>query len=152
MGDATLRYEATNPAFEQAVKERILSMPAARFFGFRFGAVEPGFTEIVQSYREELSHRKGFFQGGVIGVVAAFAAGAAAGSLLPPSWESGSVDYTAKVVAPGRGEELVARGRVVKPGRTLTGVGVEVHAVGAGQETLCATALITFRNLSPSTI
>jgi len=37
MGEATPRYEATNPAFEQAVKERILGTLASRFFGFRFG-------------------------------------------------------------------------------------------------------------------
>ena len=152
MGDATPRYEASNPAFEQAVKERTLSMPAARFFGFRFGAMEPGFAEIFQPYREELSHREGSFQGGIIGAVADFAAGAAAGSLLPPGWENATVDYTVKIVAPGRGEELVAQGRMVKPGRTLTVVGVEVHAAGAGQETLCAPALVTFCNLSPSTI
>jgi acyl-coenzyme A thioesterase PaaI-like protein len=43
----------------------------------------------------------------------------------------------------------MARGRVVKPGRTLTVVGVEVHAAEAERETLCATALVTFRNLAP---
>jgi len=152
MSEVTPRYEAPNPAFERTVKERILGMPAARFFGFRFGAVEPGFAEIVQPYREELSHREGYFQGGVIGALADFAAGASAGSLLPPGWENATADYTVKIVAPGVGEELVARGRVVKPGRTLTVVSVEVHAAGAGRETLCATALVTFRNLSPSII
>ena len=124
-------------------------MPAARFFGFRFEVVEPGFAEIVLPYREELSHREGFFQGGVIGAVADFAAGAAAGSLLLPGWENATIDYTVKIVAPGVGEGLVARGRVVKPGRTLTVASVEVHAVGAGRETLCATALVTFRNVPP---
>ena len=47
---------------------------------------------------------------------------------------------------------MVERGRVVKPGRTLTVVSVEVHAAGAGRETLCAPALVTFRNLPPSII
>ena len=151
MSEATPQYGAPNPAFGRTVEERILGMPAAGFFGCRFGAVEPGFAEIVQPYRSELSHREGFFQG-VIGALADFAAGASAGSLLPPGWENATADYTVKIVAPGVGEELVERGRVVKPGRTLTVVSVEVHAAGAGRETLCAPALVTFRNLPPSII
>ena len=47
---------------------------------------------------------------------------------------------------------MVARGRVVKPGRTLTVVSVEVHAAGAERETPLAPALVTFRNLSASII
>ena len=152
MSKATPQYGAPNPAFERTDEERVLGVLAAGFFGFRFGAVEPGFAEIVQPYREELSHREGFFQGGVIGAPADFAAGASAGSLLPPGWENATADYTVKIVAPGVGEELVARGRVVKPGCTLTVVSVEVHAAGAGRETLCAPALVTFRNLPPSII
>lgn len=65
-----VEYEAPNPDFERAVKERISSMPVARFYGFRFGALRPGEAEIVQPYRDELSHSEGFFQGGVIGAVA----------------------------------------------------------------------------------
>ena len=145
-----IEYEAPDPDFERVVKERISSMPVSRFYGFRFGTLAPGEAEIVQPYREELSHQEGFFQGGVIGAVADFAAGAAAGTLLPAGWANATADYTVKIVAPAGGESLVARGRVVKPGRTLTVVGVEVHAVAeAERETLCATALVTFRNLAP---
>jgi len=149
MSEEEPRYETPNPAFEQTVKERILGMPAARLFGFRFGDLEPGFAELVLPYREELSHREGFFQGGIIGAVADFAAGAAAGSLLPEGWQNATVDYTVKIVAPGGGEELVARGMVIKPGRTLTVVATEVYASKEGRKTLCATALVTFRNFAP---
>lgn len=100
MIEATPQYGAPNPAFERTVEERILGMPAAGFFGFRVGAVEPGFAEIVQPYREELSHREGFFQGGVIGALADFAAGASAGSLLPPGWENATADYTPSSSSP----------------------------------------------------
>ena len=58
MSEATPQYGAPNPAFERTVEERILGVPAAGFFGFRFGAVEPGFAEIVLPYREELSPRE----------------------------------------------------------------------------------------------
>ena len=41
----------------------------------------------------------------------------------------------------------VARGRVVHAGRTTTVAAAEVYTVEDGTETLCATALITMRNL-----
>lgn len=63
MSDATPRYEAPNSFFEQAVKERILGRPGARFFGFRFGALKAGCAEIAQPHRKKLSHREGFSRG-----------------------------------------------------------------------------------------
>ena len=42
MNETTPRCEAQYPTFEQTVKERILGMPAAQVFGFRF--VEGGST------------------------------------------------------------------------------------------------------------
>ena len=145
-----IEYEAPDPDFERVVKERISSMPVSRFYGFRFGTLAPGEAEIVQPYREELSHQEGFFQGGVIGAVADFAAGAAAGTLLPAGWANATADYTVKIVAPDERASLEARGRIVKHGRTHTVVGVEVQAVAEDEhETLYATALVTFRNLAP---
>lgn len=149
MSETPPSYEAPNPDFERTVKERILGMPVARFFGFRFDKVEPGFAELVQPYREELSHREGFFQGGVVGAIADFAAGAAAGSLLAEGWLNATVDYTVKIVAPGAGDALVARGSVIMPGRTLTVAATYVYASKDGRETLCATALVSFRNFPP---
>ena len=42
----------------------------------------------------------------------------------------------------------IARGRVVKPGALITVAAADVHTVDAdGGETLCATALVTLRNV-----
>jgi hypothetical protein len=132
MSEATPLYEARNPTFEQTVKERILAMPAARFFGFRFGALKPGFAEIFQPYREELSHREGFFQREIIGAVADFAAGAVAGSLLPEGWENATVDYTVKIVAPGRGVGGAGQGGQARAYADCRGCGGARRRGGAG--------------------
>jgi acyl-coenzyme A thioesterase PaaI-like protein len=47
------------------------------------------------------------------------------------------------LVAPGDGERLISRARVIKPGRTLTICRPEVFVVKKGVRTLCATALMT---------
>jgi acyl-coenzyme A thioesterase PaaI-like protein len=52
------------------------------------------------------------------------------------------------LLAPGRGEEVVARARVVRAGRTLTVCQVEVFALRDGGESLCATMQQTVMRLA----
>ncbi len=66
---------------------------------------------------------------------------------LPPGSAAATVDYTAKFLTEARGDHLIARARVLRPGNTLTVAAVDIFVVGDGTETLCATALVTMRNL-----
>ncbi|WP_245718324.1 PaaI family thioesterase [Nocardia miyunensis] len=140
-------WEATNPDFARTVREAVLSMPAARHLGFGFGAITPGHVEIVQPHRPELTQHNGFLQGGVLGSLADFAAGSAAGTLLQPGWVNMTIDYTVKILAPAKGATVLARGRVVNPGALLTVAAADVFSVDPGGEILCATALVTMRNV-----
>ncbi|OLT20849.1 aromatic catabolism protein [Actinomadura sp. CNU-125] len=139
--------EAPNPDFEKLVKEAVLSMPAAQHLGFGFDRIAPGEVDLVQPHRRELTQHNGYFQGGVLGSLADFAAGSAAGTLLPAGWINMTIDYTVKILAPAKGDRLLARGRVVHPGRVLSIAGAEVYALGGDRETHCATALVTMRNV-----
>ena len=56
------------------------------------------------------------------------------------------MDYTIKLIAPAAGDKLVARGRLLRPRRTLSVSAADVYAVRDGNETMCATALATIRN------
>ncbi len=138
------------PDFEKLVKATVLSMPAAKHLGFDFGRVEPGEVEIVQPYREELTEHNGFFQAGVVGALADFAGASAGMTLLAPGWVSMTVDYTVKLVAPAKGEKIVAHGRVIKPSQVMTVAAADVYAVNGSDEKLCATAFVTMRNIKLS--
>ena len=142
-------WEAANPGFEQNVRNAVLTMPAARHLGFAFGRIAPGEAELIQPVTKELTQHDGFAQAGVLGSLADFAAGSAAGTLLPPGWSNMTIDYTVKFLAPANGEEIVARGRVVKPGNLITIAAADIYAVAglAKTETLCAVALVTLRNV-----
>ncbi|MFE1592452.1 PaaI family thioesterase [Nocardia sp. NPDC058705] len=142
--------QAPNPDFAVVVPAAVLSMPAAAHLGFHFGSVEAGAVEIVQPYRTELTQHDGYFQGGVLGSLADFAAGSAAGTLLPIGWVNMTVDYTVKILAPAEGPTVIARGRVIKAGALLTIAAAEVFSVADSGETLCATALVTMRNVRPT--
>ncbi|AHH17986.1 thioesterase superfamily protein [Nocardia nova SH22a] len=141
---------APNPDFAALVEAAVTTMPAARHLGFAFGALTPGTAEIVQPYRPELTEHNGFFQGGVLGMLADFAGGSAAGTLLPPGWVNMTIDYTVKIVAPAKGERVIARGRVVKASTTITVAAADVYAATGDSERLCATALVTMRNIDLS--
>ena len=54
-----------------------------------------------------------------------------------------TVEYKLNLMAPAQGEAFVARGRVVRPGRTLIIAQADVAAVRAGHERHCATLLQT---------
>lgn len=135
-----------NPDFARHVRDTVLAMPAAQLFGFDFSRIEPGLTELTLPYREALSFRPGYFQGAVIGSLADFAGASAAGTLLAPGWFVSTIDYDVRIVAPAQGECLIARGRVVKPGATLSFTQADVFVLRDGRETLCGMAFVTTRN------
>lgn len=137
---------AANPDFARHVRETVLAMPAAQLFGFDFSRIEPGLTELSLPYREALSFRPGYFQGAIIGSLADFAGASAAGTLLAPGWFVSTIDYDVRIIAPAQGERLIARGRVVKPGATLSFAQADVFVVRDGREVQCAMAFVTTRN------
>jgi uncharacterized protein (TIGR00369 family) len=118
--------------------------------GFEVTDVAPGRFEITQPFRVELSFREGVFQAGPIGTLADMAAACAGATMLPEGWAFSTVDYTLKLLAPAVGDKLVARGRLLSLGRTLSVAAADVFAVRDAEETLCATALATTRNFAPN--
>jgi uncharacterized protein (TIGR00369 family) len=144
---ATALRAPANPDFEAAVKAAVLSMPAVRHLGCDVGRLAAGEAEIIQPYRAELTEHTGHIQGGVLGTLADFAGGSAAGTLLPPGWVNMTIDFTIKIFAPAKGDVIITRGRVVNAGTTITTAAADVYTRTGAQETLCATALVTMRNI-----
>ncbi len=106
--------------------------------GAHLAVVEPGYTEIHLPYRQEITQQHGFIHGGVVGMIADSAAGYAANTLTPADSSVLTVEYKLNLIAPADGERLVARGEVIRSGRTLIITKAEVFAIKAEQWTLCA--------------
>lgn len=122
------------------VRDSFARQKAMSLIGASLSAIEPGVSEISLPYRADLTQQKGFVHGGIIGMIADSAAGYAAYSLMPPSASLVTVEYKMNILAPARGA-LVARGKVIKSGRTLTVARAEVYAedgthVASMQQTL----------------
>jgi uncharacterized protein (TIGR00369 family) len=71
-------------------------------------------------------------------MIADSAGGYAAFTLMPADASVLTVEYKINMLAPARGERLIARGQVLKPGRTLSIVRADVHAIDGARETLVA--------------
>ncbi|MFL6648336.1 MAG: PaaI family thioesterase [Sulfurifustaceae bacterium] len=144
-----MAFVPANPNFARDVERTVQSLPAARLLGFRFAHLGPGEADLELPFRDELSAHC-VFQGGIIGALADFAGGSAAGTLLAPGSYSVTADYTIKLLAPALGEYLLAQGRVLHAGNAMTVARAEVYTLRAESRSLCATALVTMRNFSSS--
>ena len=82
--------------------------------------VAPGEVEIEVPFRKDLTQQQGFFHAGVTTTAVDSACGYAALSLMQPGSEVVSVNFNVSLLAPAVGGDLVARGRVVRSGRTIT--------------------------------
>jgi uncharacterized protein (TIGR00369 family) len=109
------------------VRDSFARQKAMSLIGASLTAIEAGASEIRLPYRADLTQQKGFVHGGIIGMIADSAAGYAAYSLMPQSASLVTVEYKMNILAPARGS-LVARGKVIKSGRTLTVARAEVYA------------------------
>ena len=106
--------------------------------GATLDSVSPGMVEITVSPNPAILQQHGFVHGGVVSAIADSAAGYAALSLMPTDTGVLTTEFKINFLAPAAGEHILARGRVIKAGRTLTLAQAEVFAKSGGQEKLIA--------------
>ena len=129
-----------DPAFEPRCRDSFSRQKAMALIGASLTVVEPGYVEVRLPFRDDLTQQKGYVHGGILGMIADTACGYSAFSLMPAGCSLVTVEYKINILSPARGS-LVAKGEVVKPGRTLTVARAEVYAedgkhVASMQQTL----------------
>jgi uncharacterized protein (TIGR00369 family) len=140
-------FEAPDPAFAARVRASFERQRIMALIGAELSRIEPGLCEITLPFKDELCQQHGFFHGGVVGTIADSAGGYAGFSLMPKDASVLTVEYKLNLVAPADGDRLTARGRVIKPGRTLVISRADVTVHKNGRETLCATLLQTLMTM-----
>ena len=99
---------------------------------------EEGRAEIEIPHWDGVLQQHGYVHGGVVGMIADSAAGYAAMTVVPEGTSVLTVEYKINMVAPANGDKIVAKGSVLRAGRTLLLTKADVYAVKDGTETLCA--------------
>jgi len=116
-----------DPDFAARIRASFARQKAMALIGASLTRVAPGSVEIALPFRDDLTQQKGFIHGGIIGMIADTACGYAAFSLMPAECSLVTVEYKLNILSPAT-SSLVARGEVVKAGRTLTIARGEVYA------------------------
>jgi uncharacterized protein (TIGR00369 family) len=129
--------------FAGRVRESFARQGLMRHLGAQIVDVSPGCVEIRASYRPELTQQHNYFHAGVSGAIADSACGYAAYTLMPADSSVLTVEFKVNLLAPAEGEELIARARVVRSGKTLKICAADVYARKTGKEIHCATMLAT---------
>ena len=138
-------------ADDESCVERIRSSFAKqglmRTLGATLDDVSPGHVEIALRPHAAISQQHGFIHAGAISAIADTAAGYAALSLMPAGRGVLTTEFKINLVAPAVGDRVIARGRVVKAGRTLTLAQSEVFAESGGEEKLIALLTATMMTI-----
>lgn len=142
-----MELQARDPMYDERTRASFNKQGFMHHLGASITKLRPGFVEVEVRFAESLSQQHGYFHGGVVATLADVASGYAAFSLLDPDASNVTVEFKLNLLAPAEGARLVARGSVIKPGKTLTVCQSNVFATSRNGEKLCATALATFMAL-----
>ena len=120
-----------------------------RTLGISIARLDPSEVELAMAHSAQFTQQNGFVHGGIITAGLDTACGIAAFTLMPPGADILTVEFKTNLLAPARGERVVFRAHVVKPGRTLTVCEARDFAEADGVENLVATMTGTLMALMP---
>ncbi|MGH7622990.1 MAG: PaaI family thioesterase [Gemmatimonadaceae bacterium] len=140
---ARAAFEPQDPEFEPRVRASFARQRFMSTLGATLTRVAPGEVDIELAVRDELTQQHGFLHAGALAAAADSACGYAALSLMPAGAAVLSVEFKINLLAPAAGERVVAHGRVIRAGRTVTVCWGEVVAHTGNDERLVATMVGT---------
>ena len=132
-----------DPAIQKKITDSFARQNLMKTFGAQLKRVEVGDVEIAAPILSGAQQQHGFAHAGLTFSLGDTAAGYAALSMMDANAEVLTAEMKINLLAPGKGDHLIARGRVIKPGRRLVIAAADVFAVDAGQETQIAALMGT---------
>jgi len=108
------------------LREGLTHIPYARLLGIEFEDATRGAATVSMRARPELERFGGIMHGGALASLVDTASAFAVISTLEPGAQTVTVDLTLHYLRPVKGGKLIARARVLRAGRRLASVSVEV--------------------------
>jgi len=131
-------FEVADPDFAERVRHSFGRQGLMTHLGAAMTRVEPGLVEIEMPFSDELTQQHGFYHAGGIASIIDTAGGFAASTLFAADDGVLTVEFKLNLMSPADGDLLIARGEVIKPGRTLTVTKGEVFVRKNGETKACA--------------
>lgn len=139
--------EPEPPAQESRIRASFASQGLMRTLGATLTRVAPGEVDITMPPTPAISQQHGFIHAGAVAAIADSAAGYAALTLMPPNRGVLTAEFKINLLAPATGDLILARGRVIKAGRTLTLAQAEIVSQTGGQQKLIAHLTATLMSI-----
>lgn len=131
-------FEAGDPNYQERLRASFARQGAMTTLGIELVEAAPGLVVLGFDYDAKLTQHHGFIHAGVLTTAMDSAAGYAAATLMAPGKEVLTVEFKANWLRPAAGERFIARGEVIKPGRTITYAESSAFAVTGDKEVLVA--------------
>jgi uncharacterized protein (TIGR00369 family) len=131
-------FTPADPDFAKRTHASFERQAFMKTLGATLEQVEAGFVEIHLPINPAVTQQHGFVHAGAVASIADSACGYAAFTLMPADAGVLAVEFKINLMAPAKGERLIARARVIRAGRTLSVCQAEVMAVAEGSEKLVA--------------
>ena len=133
-----------DPARIERARDAFNSVPYARFPGLVLGEIEPGEVSIHLNVRDELKQNQGVVHGGAVASLIDTAAAFAVLTRINLNERVTTTDLTIHYLRPINGGRLTATARIVRSGRRLFVLSVEVTNAGV----LVATAVTSYLKMA----
>jgi uncharacterized protein (TIGR00369 family) len=127
-----------DPNFAARVRASFAKQKFMSTIGAEIAEVSAGRVHLRLAMRDDLTQQHGFLHAGAIAALADSACGYAALTLMPADAAVLSVEFKVNMLSPARGDALVARADVIRPGRTIMVCRADVVAVTGKEEKLVA--------------
>ena len=129
-----------DPARIKRARDAFHSVPYARFLGLELGEIGPGEVSIHLNVRDDLKQNQGVVHGGAVASLIDTAAAFAVLTMIDLDERVTTTDLTIHYLRPITAGRLIAKARLVRAGRRLFVLSVEVTNGGV----LVATAVTSY--------
>lgn len=136
-------FIAQMPDYQDRVRASFGAQAFMETIGARITHLAPGAVDLTLDKRDDLCQQHGYLHAGVTTALLDSAAGYAAFSLFKPGDEVLTTEFKVNLLRPAEGTRIVAKARVLKPGKTLTVCRSDVFAHRDDNEVMIATALLS---------
>jgi uncharacterized protein (TIGR00369 family) len=134
--------QALDPDFEAKIRGSF-EFNGFKNLGGTLTHVGLGAIEAQLPYSDLVRQQHGWFHGGIVAMAADVVAGYAGYTVLAPGEECVSAEFKVNFMQPAKGETLIARGGIIKVGRTLIISEATVSVLRRSEEIECAIMLQT---------
>ncbi|MFQ5606482.1 MAG: PaaI family thioesterase [Candidatus Zixiibacteriota bacterium] len=131
-------YPIPDDGYRKRVEDLFYGMPFVNHLGIKIADFGPGWLDCVIENRGQIQQQNGYVHAGVIATMADMSAGIAAATLVPANEHPLSAGFKISLLRPALGERIIARGRVIKPGRRLSVAESWIYGVSGKTEKLVA--------------